>query len=367
MQTNVIEDMRSRMLSVDETRKRIEYTEGLNQYEFDTDGSSKLGFKFEDGWNDGIEDKEDFQSVDAAFSIGDTEIPLTKNGALELASTVGLPKATAKETPANLLNPYLNYFYNNGGRGKAHLKMLASNSGGLGLTRASVQPFSNFELLNAVTQGIKDRAGVDESELMVDYKLNHGLADTNIRIILPSTREIKSVRGEKLGGDPWSLGIELNNSLQGLSSLELKGYLFALVCTNGMTVNHATSGRYRRKPSLTPEDAYVWAKHAVDDVFTDLGPALDDVESLTQIPLEGELTDTLGRMFERFQIPAALREPIIGNLAESDDLSAYGLLQAITYAANDEELSPGAVNTLLEAGGEVAHVLSERCQYCHRF
>lgn len=368
MQAISAEEMRSQMLSVDQAREKLEYTDGLTEREFDTHGKvNKLNFTFADDWNAGIEDKDDFDEVDAQLVIDGTELPMTKYGALALSAEVGLPKASAADAPGPLVQNWVNYWYSNGARGKAKLKLLSSDAGVLTVTRGTVTPFSNIALLNSAVEGITERAKVSEADLMIDYKFQHSLDNTTIRIVLPSTRSIQSKRAEKKGEDLWSLGIELKNSITGKSALEAMGYLFAWWCTNGCTIQHASSGKFRRKPSLTPENAYEWAQKAVGDVFADLTPALDDVEHLTTIPLEDEMNTTLERMFERFEVPSGLRKPIIHNLAESDDLTAYGLMQAITSSANDPELSANSVDTLLASGGELAHVLAGRCESCHRF
>lgn len=364
MQTLNIDEMRGQLLTLDAARERLAPTEGLREYEFPTDGSVDVEFTLPEGWNNDLDTKADFDLTDATMRLNGEVIPLTKSGALDIASEIGVNNAVASETPGPIVAPFLNYHYTHGGRGKNAYKVLASNIGGLGICRGTVTPFSNSALLEAVVAGLSAHA--DETDILVDYKLPNDLDASAMRVILPSTRNIRSARSDG-SDDQWSLGIEINNSLTGKGSLELRGYMFAWWCTNGATVTRASSGKYRRKPSRTPNDAYEWARGAVDEVFADLEPELAGVEALTQVDLEGELGATVGRMFDRFEIPTGPREPIMANLVESDDLTAYGLMNAITFAANDPSLSASAVAQLLMAGGEVSHVLSDRCDVCHRF
>lgn len=362
-----IELMRSKLLTVDAVKERIAPTEGLQQYEFDTDGSERVRFDFPDGWNSNIDSMQEYDTTNASVTIAGNEIALTKNGALDTFSTIGLGKSFGSRVPGSLVTPMVNFEYNNGANGNKSLKLLAGNNGALAFIRGTVTPFSNSRLLDAVVEGVQEKYGTND--VLIDYKLNNSLDRTNLRVIVPSQyRSIGSARAAEAGSDPWSAGIEIINSSTGKGSLELVGSLFAFWCTNGCTMEHASSGKYRRKPSLTPDDAYEWARGVVDDVFNDLAHEFDVIESLTQIPLEGELTETVNRAFERFNINDDARDIIMNNLVESDDITAYGLLNSITSAANSDTLNPNTVTSLLRAGGQFATAMhTERCESCHRF
>lgn len=365
-----VDEMRDKLMSVTTLKEKLEPTEHLAEYEFQTvaDEANHVTFEFPNGWQEEIKDKSvDPMTISSAtVNLNGHEFSLTKGAALKATSLIGLEQAYVLNTPGELIAPQVNWHYQHGGNKKKDMKLLASNDNGIAFVRGSIHPFSNVELIDAVLEGIQDKYGTDD--VLVDYKFNHDLDKTNMRLVVPTrSHNVTSARTEQAGNDPWSVGIEIKNSVTGQSSLELSGYLFAWWCTNGCTFNHVASGKYRRKPSLSPQDAYEWARYSVDEVLGDLEHEFDSIDSLTQVPLEGELNDTLGNMFERFRIPVETRQTVMANLVESDDLSAYGLMNAITAAANDEEMSPAAVGSLLNAGGQVAHVMGERCEVCHRF
>lgn len=363
-QTIDIEQMRSRLLTLDDARGRLEQTEHLGQYEFQTDGSNSVNFDFPDTWNVGLEHQDDLFVTQASVNLDGFTRHLTKEAALKAFAEAGWPKALAMKTPGKMAADHVNYWYN--GHMDKGLKLLASDQAALGFTRDTIQPFSNIEILNRVLDAIQDR--YSSNDVLVDYKFHHDLKSTHMRLIVPSSvRHIASARCEQATDDPWSVGIDIRNSVTGAESLELKGYLFAWWCTNGATSTHASSGKYRRKPTVDSTDAYDWARHVVDEVLGGLEGELDQVESLPNIPLDGELNATLAGVFDRFKVPQRAREDVIANLVESDDLTAYGLMNAITQAANDDEMSPAAVSALLTAGGNVAHVMGDRCPTCHKF
>lgn len=357
-----IDEMRPSLLTLDEVRERLQPTENLSQFEFSTDGQDHVKFEFPDNWNKDLELLGDTDTTAATVDVNGTVRPLTKQAILQATTSAHMNSKFVENVPAELLGINMDYWYTHGNKRQ---KLLASPDAAVAFTRDTVTPFSNIELLDRVVQALETKFNTDD--ILVDFKFHHDLKQTIIRLIVPSQyREIGSARASS-SEDPWSVGVELRNSIIGASSTELNGYLFAWWCTNGATSTYASSGKYRRKPTANPEDAYEWAASVVDDVLGGLEGELDGVQELTSIPLEGELNETLGSMFDRFNVPVRTREAVIINLADSDDLSAYGLMNAITQAANNPDLTYGAISSLLEAGGKLSHVLGDRCDVCHRF
>jgi len=356
-----IEKMRASLMSIDKLREKLAITEHLSEYEFDTDKPEAV-FNYPDNWvqESGGPKADDMTPSTVTVSVKGTEFPLTRGAALEAASIMGIQKSYALATPGSLITPHVNYWYSHS---KKNLKLLAGQNG-VAFVRGTINPFSNDEILGVVLEGIQEK--YNSSDVLADYKFTHSLDKTKMRLIVPaSQREIMSARHGATDPDAWNIGLEITNSVTGDSPLEVNGYLFSYWCTNGCTTTHVTSGKYRRKPTAKAEDAYDWAKNVVDEVLGGMEAELDRVEHLTQIPLEGELNDTLGQMFNQFGVPANLRSRVLENLAESSDLTAYGLLNSITAAANDPELSASGVSALLNAGGQVANAMENRCGTCH--
>lgn len=366
MQTIDINEMRSKLLTLDQARERLATTEHLAHYTFDTSGGNDVRFNLAPTWNVGLRERDDLFVTEATINLDGFERHLTKEAVLKAAAEVGLPAAYVLKTPPKFIEDQLNWWYANGAgaeKGK-ELKMLTSDQAALAFTRSTVNPFSNLELIDATLAAITEKYGTED--VLVDYKFHHDLNNTNMRLIVPShVRHIGSARAEKSSDDPWSVGLEIRNSIIGADSLEIRGYLFAWWCTNGATSTFASSGKYRRRPTAEPTEAYEWARTVVDEVLGGLEGELDAVEQLTQIPLEGELNETLAGIFDSYNVPSRSRELVMANLVESDDLTAYGLMNAITGAANNDELSASAVAQLLTAGGNVAHHMSDRCSNCH--
>jgi hypothetical protein len=136
MKTIDIEEMRGKLLTLDQARERLEATEHLAQYTFDTTGGNDVKFNFHPQWNVGLKEQDDLFVTQGTISIDGFERHLTKEAALKAASEIGLPAAYVLKTPPKMIEEQLNYWFANGcgtDKGK-ELKMLASDAAGLAFT-----------------------------------------------------------------------------------------------------------------------------------------------------------------------------------------------------------------------------------------
>jgi hypothetical protein len=151
------------------------------------------------------------------------------------------------------------------------------------------------------------------------------------------------------------------------SRLSLSGYLFSWWCTNGAITQHGRSGLYNRRTQDQGLDMVSeWVRAVTEQALEAVDPALDEVEMLTGVDLEGELNAVLADLFTTYRLPPKLRPNVTEALIESDDLTGYGLMQAITQAANDPLVSDQVAQTTMEIGGMLPHGLADRCDSCHR-
>lgn len=355
----VAEDMK--LLSVETLAQELGSTEPLTGVEFHPDGEMPVQFTLPSGWNSGLKEEPGTYQTLATVSLGGTEYSLTKDAILQATSLIGLQRDYVMRTPGALVAEHLNYWMSH--VPNKSYRLLHRQDQGLAFTKGSVTPISNLGLLEKAVDGLRNQYGSD-TEILVDYKRHHDLRRTNFRLVVPEKR--RSMKSHRSQDDEWSLGLDVQNSLTAEAPTTVRGYLFAWWCTNGATSTHATSGAYSRKGSPSPEEALEWAGNAVDDILGGLEHELDSVEDLIDIPIEGEVNATLHDIFSRYKVPAAAREDIISELVETDDLSMYGVLAAITQAANHADLSAPLVARLLEVGGDLPGTATGRCVSCHR-
>lgn len=352
-----------KLLTVQHLEDRLAETEPLDSLVFDVDGDSKITWDLPNGWNVGLKDRPGTDTTDAYFSVGPDSFALTKDAALQGTSAIGLTRDYVSRTPGNLIAEQLNWWY--GGPLARQMQVLSVDGTAVAFTKTVVQSFSNLDLLSTMMQGIYAHYGHD-TEVVVDYKLHHDIRQTNFRLIIPEhQRKIASARGTG-SEDIWSVGLDAQNSLTNEAPLAVKGYLFAWFCTNGATSTHKASGSFSRKGSPDKVETEDWISAKTENIFDGLEHELDAVQDLTQVGIEGEVNDTLRDILERYRVPAQARERIVTELIESEDLTLYGVMAAITSAANSGDLSHTVVRRLLEVGGDLPGVASGRCESCHR-
>jgi hypothetical protein len=367
-----IAEMRPRLFTLDQAREKLAVTEPLNELKFETGG--KVRFVLPDNWDDVAEDLDGMDDTGATVTLAsDQEYRLTKDALLEAGAKVGIPRKLQMRTPRHLLEPQLNWWFSgNGGWEDKSFKSFVSGAMRnkmplvIAFGSGTISPFSNLTILDRLVAGIRRKYQADEQDLLVDYKFTHSLELTHVRLIVPGHIRNLTGPGTATPSDLWSTGIQWQNSQLGLKPTTVDGYVFRWRCTNGMTDTLVTSGKFNRRDG-SGEDVYDWAGSAVDEVLGGLEHALDGVQATTTIPVEQDVSLVLDDLFRQHKVPGKLQQEIIRNMAEvGGELSMYTLLNAITMAGNDDDLSPASREKLLQVGGHVAHSAEMRCDSCRR-
>lgn len=363
-----VEEMRGKLLTVPTVKKRLAATEPLREVEFPMHGPGVAKFRLDSDWSVGVQAMKGTDLVKAAMTVNGEEFPMTKDALLEMTSFIGITKQYASRTPAKLLTPHLDYWYANTPDKRA--KALVTKDRVVGLTKASIKPYSNVRLLDSTLSAIKETLNTDD--VMVDYKFQHDLRRTAVRLIVPGI--VHTVRDEH----PWSLGIDLHNSLTGEPGwgTSLRGYLFSWVCTNGATSTHATSGDWNRRTKDDEDSVYAWARSSVEEILGGMEHEFASLDEIAErrivpegLPME-EQTESVSRVLDdiytTYKVPVEARERIEHNLIASEDLTMYGVMAAITEAANDFEMPETIRARILSVGGDLPVAFASRCSNCGR-
>lgn len=349
----VVEQMKDKLLTLDQVRTKLATTEPLSTNHISSD--SKIVFKLDPGWETTLDTTAGTSPVDAIMRINGTDHRLTKDAALQAAGQFGLSAAYVKKVPAQLIEGLLNYHYS-GGFGDSEYNVLSVGDNIAAFTRPTLIPFSNLSLLDNALEGIKERYGAD-AEVFADYKMSHSLLQTDIRLIIPEhTRTIeKSHMADVPNGqdDLWSAGLHLSNSLIGKRQTALEAYLFRWWCTNGATTQFADVGTWSRRVDGQQEDVYEWARKSVDDVLGGLEGRFDQIQALTSLNVAGNTADIVREIFTTYKVPVSQRQQITDTLLGSETLTMYSIMNAITQVANDPELSPRRADELMRIGGDI--------------
>lgn len=368
--TITAEDMKAKgkLLTLDEVRERLEPTEVLAAVTFALDGTAK--FTLPNGWNVGLAEREGIELTDATVTIDNVERRMTKDALLAFTSSIGITREYVAKTPGDLMETHVNYWAKMLPSKSMKLMVGPGKNGAAGnvlaTTKATITPFSNMALLDTAIAGIRSKYGQD-AEILADYKFHNDLRRTAYRLIVPDyARHITSERdGDTV--DSWSTGVQVYNSLVGEKPTSLSGYLFAWWCTNGAISTHASSGNYnRRTQGGTQDELLEWAQASVDEILGGLEHEFDAIEELTTVKLGDDVSGTLTDIFTMYKVPVAMREQIILSLVESEDNSMYGVMNAITQAANGDGVHDHVRQTLMEIGGNLPAATTGRCAACKR-
>jgi hypothetical protein len=357
-----IEEMRGKLLTLDDVRERLASTEPLADRVFE---APQAQLRLEHGWAGG----EDTSLASAWLRIeGDEdEIQLTKQAALEVGAFCRLPRKLQEEAPADLVQTFANRMLSENLARYKEVKLLVRPGQNIGtaLTNHTIQPFSNLEFLDIMLAGIQEHYG--EGEVLADYKFFHDLERTNLRLIVPGEQRV--ISGTRVADDTWSAGIQFRNSLAGIEQTQIDGYLFRWWCTNGCTDTLAQVPALSRRQFPSPAEAYEWARESVDSILGQLEGSFDAVQATTALPVApDQVAATMRDLFTEHAVPARSRERIISELADAgEDMTVYDVLNAVTVTANADGVSPDATEQLLSLGGHIAHVASaDRCDECRR-
>lgn len=363
-----VEQMRPKLYTLDQVNTALATTEPLSTYGFTI--GDQIRFTVNEDWHLNLDDRAGTDRVGAYAQVGTGgnahEFQLTKDAVLEATSICGITKTYAARCPGNLLEPQLNYWFREGlyRRTIRDYQLLVAGGAGAAITRASIIPFSNMRLLEQALAGITNRFGTGE-EVLADFKFSHSLRSTHLRLIVPGAQRL--ITGTGTDDDLWSVGLQIRNSLIGEHQTSIDGYLFRWRCTNGQIDSRATSGAWSRHTRGGETEVYDWARTAVDDVLGGLEPALDAVQAMVDVPIEGQANEVLRAVFEHYKVPLAERHRINENMVEhTGKLNMYTLLAAITSVANDPSMEPSHVENLLRVGGDLPHAATSLCEACRQ-
>lgn len=356
-------DLERPLVPLDEVRAQLRTTEPLIVRAVPL--GSEVRFELHPEWNVGGTALAAEAEVEAQLVLGKSEgtesIPLSAGAVVDAGRLAGLSRRYVLRTPGSLVAPHLNYWFRQGLE-ERRVGLLTVDKIGQAFARSSVAPMSVVELLDHVVAGLRARFGSD-MEVYADPKLVHSVRETYLRLVVPAQyADLAPDGGES---DPWSLGLQLQTSLTGAHPTRLLGLVFRWWCANG-AVDVAASAGWSRRGSRSADEVYAWAGDAVAAVLRGLDSTMQQVKALTGEQIDGQVTPVLRDVFDHYRLPAVLIERVLERVLEPERMTAYLLMQAITGAANDPDLTSAQVDKLMRVGGDFPRHFANRCEACSR-
>ena len=194
------------------------------------------------------------------------------------------------------------------------------------------------------------------------------LTDTNMHIkaVLPQ------IEAEIDVGDVVQAGIAIRNSEVGRGSVSVSLFIYRLACKNGMQIPDARSNTRHVGRRIETGDADVYeiyqddtieaddkavllkvrdmVKAAADELkFQEIVDKMRDAKNSEKIVHAPAAVEELGR---RFLLPQDEQKGVLQHLIEGGDLSAYGMLNAVTRLSQDVDSYERATE-LEQIGGQI--------------
>lgn len=353
MSTVTLDQMKSKLLTESEVMNKLGETEPLSIDHISSE--SKIKFSLPPNWAEGIDALDGRSIIPVQMRVNGTERQMSKTALFQAAAKMGLTAPYIKKVPANFIEGLLNWHYS-GGMGQTELSMFSVGDTISAFTRPTIAPFSNLQLAENVLAGIRKNHGTDVP-VFADYKFHNDLQLTNIRFIIPTTERVithTDMSDVPAGSqDTWLAGVHLRNSLIGKEQTSLEAYLFRWWCTNGATTTNTEVGTWSRRVNGQQDDVYVWARDTVDEILGGMEHQFDEIQALTQLHVAGNTNDILQEIFKRYEVPVSQRDTIMARLLESETLTMYSIMQAITQVANEADMEDKRRDRLMRIGGAI--------------
>lgn len=216
----------------------------------------------------------------------------------------------------------------------------------------------NLQLLQAVIPVIGNMFGMSV--------VSCGLTETHMYVKIVSER----LRDDVVPGDTVQYGVCITNSEVGMGAIAIQPLLYRLICTNGMVVGeHLGTGtrRVHKGTPLTlpgefrhyypPGDSHIRGfveqfQKSLNEALqgAQFGALLDRMRLATQAHIQAQdLTLLLQKIGSAFGLREAEQECVLDHLLGGQDMTLYGLSNAVTRYAQDVSSYDRA--TRLEAMG----------------
>lgn len=274
--------------------------------------------------------------------VGESEFGITDLAHTQIAHRLDIPTKyydRMREVDKELLSNNVNYWLNRDSSKKYLVRTLDGNA--RALLSDKYRPLDNVDLANIALPTLLESGAVIESCEVTESKLY-------IKAVTPKVQfDIKP-------GDTVQAGIIISNSEVGHGSLSVEPLIYRLVCSNGLIVNkagmrktHVGRGNkefegvaeFFRDETREADDRAFWMKvrDTLAMAFNTIGfEKIVDVfrESMGE-KVEGDPVKVVEVTQKKFALSNEERNGVLTHFLQSGEMSKYGLVNAITRAAQD--------------------------------
>lgn len=286
---------------------------------------------------------------DGFFHVGDTSYEVTKTMHQQLAIRLGIPQSyydRMRSLQWPLLATNVNTWLTSYGTDTRYMVRTLDNKA-RALLSDRYRPLDHYDLLNAVLPQVQHlKCNVVSCEV------------TETRLYLKAV--IPTIQAEVSVGDVVQAGFVISNSEVGWGAVKIEPFVYRLVCKNGAIINdlahrkthvgrkhaHAQvlfdgAEEYYRPETREADDKAFWLKvrdviaaHVGSETFTAI---VDRWKRAKEEKITGDVVKVVEVTAKRYGLADSERTSVLQHLIKGGDLSAYGLMNAITRTAEDAE------------------------------
>ena len=359
-----------KVVPVGVVEKLLQLTEPVEQHIIKTDGTTKVTFDMPTGWNLDLREIDPSNITSCKVHVeGLGSYYLSKGAILGVLNQIGISDHYSYKTPGHLLAPQLEYWFQNGMSKDVDVKMVTKGEYAVGFMRPDYQVVSNLEVLNQIKKYLKDNKM--KQDLYVDPNIVNSYTHTEFRIILADdTFEVDTIRNGEKVTDTWHLGLHISNSLitNITTPLTIAGFMLERNSQAGILPSYSNLMGYRRPSLMDPEDLRGWVHSTVDQVLSILPAEAELVQHMPEHSLQGKVGPLTTDLFRTMKIHRKAQEGALENLAQSGDMTSYGVMHALakTTADIDLKLSDKVVNHVQRVCGTLPENSEAMCDSCGR-
>jgi len=292
--------------------------------------------------------------------MGEGTLELLPLAHQQIGARVGIPtkyyNRMAEEAPG-LLSHNVNYWFEN--NPESRMLRLMDNK-----VRAFLSDRyrrrDNFDLMSWVLPTLRDIGGLQVTSCEV----------TEQKLYLKCTTP--RVSTDVRQGDTVQAGLVISNSEVGLGAFKVQPMILRLVCMNGMISNVYGMSKYHVGKRITVEDEvqqlfsdetieaddqafYLKCRDIVKGALSDetFMMIVQQLMEATDTPIKLKPVETVERLSKRFTLTKNEGDSVLANLLRENDLTMYGLSNAVTATAKEDELTYDRATELEELGGNI--------------
>jgi hypothetical protein len=249
----------------------------------------------------------------------------------QLAQKIGIPVKYIKNCPPDLQALNFNYWLQNSEDANKEYNFRLRRDSSISLIRGVMtsrySPFDDHEILEILNRIFTKHMGNTDVEWF--YRDETGF---HLRILV---NELQSTIGNTIDGRPdiHKVGLHITNSEVGKGSIRVSPLVWRLVCTNGL-VSWKSAGEVftQRHIGLDSEQMYVNIAAAVTESISDGINMIKNLVEAKKVTLSNPLA-TMRKYAESQQFSKKLTDTIEANFSIEPDNNVFGVVQAITRAA----------------------------------